>query len=114
MLQTQAGLCHVKIENTANSPKKVTRHAVYTCCTLKGCNIVYTYMYKTAANKSTPNNKVYTTQEVGWVLSNKSLVYEFFLVHLAYIHYTLKLLEQLEEWIDVLGSRSKVVIRFYL
>ena len=27
---------------------------------------------------------------------------------------TLKLLEQLDEWIAALGSRSKVVVRFYL
>ena len=44
-------LCHVKIGNRANSPNKVARHAVYTCCTMKECNIVYAYLYTTAANK---------------------------------------------------------------
>ena len=44
-------LCHVKIGNTANSPNKVVRHAVHTCCTVKGCNIVYTYLYMTVANE---------------------------------------------------------------
>ena len=29
-------LCHVKIGNIANSPNKVTRLAVYICCTVKG------------------------------------------------------------------------------
>ena len=42
--------CHVKIGNTGNSPNKVARHAVCTCCTVKGCNIVSTYLYTTAAN----------------------------------------------------------------
>ena len=33
-------------------------------------------------------HKVYTTWKVRWVLSNRLLVYKFFLVHLACIHYT--------------------------
>ena len=33
------------------APNKVTRHAVYTCCMVKGCNIFHTYLYRTAANE---------------------------------------------------------------
>ena len=46
-------LCHVKIGNTANSPKKVARHALYSCCTVKVCNMAYTYLYTTAVNEVT-------------------------------------------------------------
>ena len=48
----------------------MARHAAYTCCTVKGYNILYTYLY--------------TTWEVRWVLSSKPLVYEIFLVHLGH------------------------------
>ena len=54
MLQEQNFSDHVKIGNTTNGPNKVARHAVYTCCTVRGCNIVYTYIYITAANKAAP------------------------------------------------------------
>ena len=41
-------------------------------------------------------------------------VYEIVLVQLLYGLYTKLLLKQRDEWIDVLGSRSNVVVRFYL
>ena len=33
-------------------PNKVARPAAYTCCTVKRCNSVYTYLYTTAANEA--------------------------------------------------------------
>ena len=78
-------LHHVNIGSTANSPNKVARLAAYTSCTVKGCNIVYTSLYTTAVNEVAHLPTKFT---VGWILSDKSLVYKFFLVHLVYIHYT--------------------------
>ena len=69
----------------------------------------------TAANEVT--HKVYTTGEVRWILSIGSLVCKIFLVHLMCIHHTVVAgATELDEWIDALGqgSRSKVVVRFYL
>ena len=50
MCASGTGLCLVKIGNTVNSPNQVARHDVYTFCTVKGFNIVYTYLYTTATN----------------------------------------------------------------
>ena len=46
-------LVSILFSNTANSPNEVAKHAVYTCCTVNGCNIVYTYLCTTAANEVT-------------------------------------------------------------
>ena len=79
-------LCPVKIDNAANTLNKVVRHAVYTCCTVKGCNIVYTYLYATVSKEVAHLPTKFTL--LRRLLSNKSLVYEFLLAHLAYIRYT--------------------------
>ena len=52
-------------KHTANGPNKAARHAVYACCTVKGCNIVYTYLYTTAVNHAHPTTKF--TLQSSWV-----------------------------------------------
>ena len=90
-------LCHVKIGNTANSPNKVTRHAVYTCCTVKDCNLPTEFTQHKKLGEYFIINRQYTKS----FQSNQ------------HTYTTLNLLEQCDEWIDVLGSRTKVVVHFY-
>ena len=105
--------CHVKNGNTANSPNKMARHAVDTCCIVKGCNIAYTYLYMTAANEAHLPKK-FTIHEMlgGYLLINCQYTKFFFSTQRT--NTALKLLEQLDNWIDILGSRLKVIVHFYL
>ena len=58
-------LCHVKFGNKAISPKEVARYAVYTCCRVKGCNIVYKYLNATAANYAHLTTKFTLYRQLG-------------------------------------------------
>ena len=68
----------------------MARHAVYTSVQSKGATMfthTCTRQLLIKAHLTTEFTLHKSTQEFGWVLSNESLVYEFFLVHLVYIHY---------------------------
>ena len=77
---------HVKIANTVTVPTKWVRNAVYTGCKDKGCNIVYTYLYTTAANEVAHLPTKFTLHKRlgGYFATNC----QYRIVQLAYIHHT--------------------------
>ena len=63
-MKSTLGYPATKHDKNERQGSKQSQHggAVCTCCTVKGCSSVYTYLYEMAAKESsTPTHKIYTT-----------------------------------------------------